>query len=96
MGGTLTAVAVIFWLYSVLGYPPAGVTIDPRGHVLIPFMPRAGLAIGLLGLSMFVSCGVWGTMSPVLRRDIAVKGALISGCALFLVLYGAGWVLVAG
>jgi len=92
--GTLTAVAVIFWLYSVLGYPRPDARIDPTGHMLIPFAPRAGLAIGLFCLSMLVSSGVWGAIAPVLRPRVAISGALISGCALFAIVYGGGWVLV--
>ena len=94
LGGTLTAVAVIFWLYSVLGYPRPDARIDPTGHMLIPFMPRAGLAIGLFALCMLVSCGVWGAISPILRPEVAISGAVITGCGLFAVVYTGGWLLL--
>ena len=93
-GGTLMAVAVLFWIYAVLGYPPAGAPIDPTAHMLIPFAPRAGVAIGLLALCMLVSSGVWGAISPVMRPDVAIAGALISGCLLFLAVYALGWWLI--
>jgi hypothetical protein len=93
-GGTLTAVAAISWLHSVLGYPSAGAAVDPMGHLLIPYAPRAGLAIGLLALCMLISSAVWGTISPILRPDVAIKGALITGCVLFAVVYVAGYLLV--
>jgi hypothetical protein len=94
VGGTVTAVAVINWIYSVLGYPRPGARIDPFGHALIPFAPRTGLAIGLFELCMLVSCGCWGAIAPILRPEVAIKGAFISGCVLFGLLYGAGWILV--
>jgi hypothetical protein len=50
IGGTLTAVCVIFFLASVLSYPSSGTSIDPSGHLLIPFAPRFGLALGLFFL----------------------------------------------
>jgi len=96
LGGTLTAVAVLFWLCALMGYPPAGALIDPSRTQVGPFMPRAGVAIGLFSLSMLVSCGCWGAISPILRPQVALSGALISGCVLFLVVYGAGWVLLTG
>src|SRR5271156_24989 len=47
IGGTLVAVAAISFIASALSYPRPGVAIDPNGHTLVPFAPRAGLAIGL-------------------------------------------------
>jgi hypothetical protein len=64
--------------------------------VLIPFASKMGLAIGLFAPSMRVSSGVWGAISPILRPQVAMSGALISGCGLFLAVYTLGWALVAG
>ena len=94
IGASVTATAVIWFIASVLSYPRPGTAIDPTGHLLIPFAPRFGLALGLLCLSLFVSCGCWGAIAPILRPQVALLGALISGCVLFLVVYGAGWLLV--
>jgi hypothetical protein len=94
IGASVTATAVISFVASVLGYPRPGTAIDPSGHLLIPFAPRFGLALGLFCLSLFVSCGCWGAIAPILRPQVAVLGALISGCVLFVVVYGAGWLLV--
>ena len=94
IGGSVTATAVISFVASVLGYPRPGTAIDPTGHLLIPFAPRFGLALGLLCLSLLVSCGCWGAIAPILPPQVAPLGALISGCVLFLVVYGAGWLLV--
>jgi hypothetical protein len=96
VGGTLTGVGVIYWLYAVLGYPRPGTVIDPMGHLLIPFMPRAGLAIGLFALCMLLSSGVWGAIAPILRPEVALPGALISGCVLFLAVYALGLAMVTG
>jgi hypothetical protein len=57
-------------------------------------MPRAGLAIGLFALCMLVSCGVWGAISPILRPEVAISGAVITGCGLFAVVYTGGWLLL--
>jgi hypothetical protein len=92
LGGTLTAVAAMFWLYSVLGYPSPGAAIDPSGHLLIPFAPRAGLAIGLFALCMLIASGIWGAIAPILRPEVA--GALITGCVLFAIVYGCGYLLL--
>jgi hypothetical protein len=94
-GGTLTAVAVTFWICAVLDYPRPDARIDPMGHWLIPFAPKTGVAGGLFCLCMLVSCGVWGAISPILRQEVAIKGALISGCVLFAVVYVGGYLLVA-
>jgi hypothetical protein len=94
IGGSVTATAVISFVSSVLSYPRPSARVDPSGHLLIPFAPRFGLALGLLCLSLFVSCGCWGAIAPILRPQVALLGALISGCVLFLVVYGAGWLLV--
>jgi hypothetical protein len=94
IGGSVTATAVIWFIGSVLSYPRPGTAIDPNGHLLIPFAPRFGVGLGLLCLSLLVSCGCWGAIAPILRPQVALMGALITGCVLFLVVYGAGWLLV--
>lgn len=94
IGGSVTATAVIWYIGSVLSYPRPGTAIDPKGHLLIPFAPRAGLAIGLFGLCMLVSCGCVGAIAAVLRPDIAIRSAVVGGIVLFGLVYGAGWLLV--
>jgi hypothetical protein len=95
IGGTLLGVAAISFIASVLSYPRPGTDIDASGHLLIPFMPRTGLAIGLFAICMLVSTGCWGAVSPILRPQVAISGALISGCVLFVIVYGGGWLLLA-
>jgi hypothetical protein len=94
IGGTLVAVAAISFIASALSYPRPRVAIDPTGHALIPFAPRAGLAVGLFALCMLVSTGIWGTAASILRPEVAIPGALITGCVLFGIVYGGGWLLV--
>jgi hypothetical protein len=94
IGGTLVLVAVFYFLGSAFSYPPATTRIASDAHLLIPFAPRTGLAIGLFCLSMLVSCGCWGALAPLLRAEVVVSGALITGFALFIVVYGGGWILV--
>jgi hypothetical protein len=96
IGASVTATAVISFIAAAMSYPRPGARIDPTGHVLIPFMPRAGIALGLFALSMLVACGVVGAIAPVLRREVAIRTALVGGTVLFGVVYAAGRLLVAG
>jgi hypothetical protein len=94
IGASVTATAVVSFIATAMSYPRPGARIDPFGHALIPFMPRAGVALGLFALCMLVSCGCWGAIAPMLRPDVAIKGALVTGWMLFAVVYGAGWLLL--
>jgi hypothetical protein len=96
LGGSVTATAVTSFLSSAMSYPRPGARIGLTGHVLIPYAPKFGLAIGLFALCMLVSSGCWGAISPILRPDVAIKGALVSGCVLFGIVYGGGWALLTG
>jgi hypothetical protein len=92
LGGTTVAVSVIYWLYALLGYNPVGSRAD-MSHRLIPYLPKTGIAVGLFGLCMLASCGVWGVIAAIIRPQVALAGAAITGCVLFLIIYGAGWLL---
>jgi hypothetical protein len=94
IGGTLVGVSVIFWINSVLSCNPARARVDWSGHILVPYWPHLGIALGLLGLCTLVACGVVGAIAPVLRREIALRAAFIGGTGLFVVVYTAGCVLV--
>jgi hypothetical protein len=96
IGASVTATAVTSFIASAMSYPRPGARIDLGGHVLVPFAPRAGVAIGLFALSMLVSSGVVGGVAPLLRPEVAIRSVVIGGGALFLVVYGAGWLLAAG
>jgi hypothetical protein len=52
VGASVMATAVIWYIGSVLSYPRPGAQIDPVGHLLIPYAPKTGLAIGLFALCM--------------------------------------------
>ncbi len=94
IGGTLLGVAVIFWIASLMSYDPSGARIDWSAHLLIPYMPRLGIALGLFTLCQLVASGVVGAIAPILRPETAISSALIGGTTLFIVLYVAGWYLV--
>lgn len=94
VGGTLVAVAVIYWLASVMSYDPSGLRVDWSAHVLIPYMPKIGIALGLFTLCQLIGCGLVGAIAPILRPETAIRSAVIGGTALFGLLYGAGWLLV--
>jgi hypothetical protein len=94
IGGTLLAVAVTFWLASVVSYDPSGSRIDWSAHVLIPYMPRTGIALGLFMFCQLVAWGVVGAIAPILRPETAISSAVVAGITLFILLYAAGWFLV--
>jgi hypothetical protein len=94
IGGTLVGVSVIFWINSVLSYNPARARVDWRGHILVPYWPHLGIALGLLGVCMLLVSGVIGAIAPVLRREVAIRAAVIGGTVLFALVYGAGCALV--
>jgi hypothetical protein len=96
VAASLTATGVILFITSAMSYPRARATIDPAGHTLIPFMPRLGLAVGLFTLSMLVASGIVGAIAPILRREVAIRAAVVGGSVLFAVVYAAGRALVAG
>jgi hypothetical protein len=94
IGGTLLAVAVTFWVASVMSYDPSGSRVDWSAHVLIPYLPKTGIALGLFTLCQLVAWGVVGAVSPILRPETAISSAVVVGTTLFTVLYAAGWYLV--
>jgi hypothetical protein len=96
VAASLTGAGALSFIASAMSYPRPGAVIDPGGHTLIPFMPRLGIAVGLFGLCMLVASGVVGAIAPVLRREVALRAAVIGGSVLFAVVYAAGCALVAG
>jgi hypothetical protein len=94
IGGTLVGVSVIFWIASALSYNPSASRVDWSGHLIVPYWPRLGIALGLFGLCILVALGVVGAIAPILRREAAICAAVIGGTVLFAVVYAAGCVLV--
>ena len=92
IGGTTVAVSLIYWLYALLGYNPSGSRVEWSNR-LVPYMPKVGIAVGLFGLCMLCSGGIWGLIAAIIRPEMAVAGTAITGCVLFLIIYGAGWLL---
>jgi hypothetical protein len=92
LGGTTIGVAVIYWLYALLGYNPAGSRVE-LAHRLIPYQPKTGIAVGVFGLSMLIGFGLWGTIATIIRPQVALAGAVITGGVLFIVVYGGGYLL---
>jgi hypothetical protein len=42
---------------------------------------------------MFVSCGVWGAVAPILPPKVAVGGALTTGALLFAAIVARRWTM---
>jgi hypothetical protein len=77
-----------------LNYDPSGSKVDWSAHVLIPYMPRAGIALGLFTFCQLIAWGVVGAIAPILRPETAIRSALMTGCLLFGIVYGGGWALL--
>jgi hypothetical protein len=83
-GGIVMVAAVINLLYAAANYSP----IRPGPN------PTAGFLLAGLVLCMFVSCGVWGAFAPILPRDFAIRGALVTGFLLFLAVATLGFLAI--
>jgi hypothetical protein len=83
IGGTLVGVSVIFWINSVLSHNPARAGVDWSGHILVPYWPHLGIALGLFALSMLVSSGLVGTVARlcVVRSPSAPPSSVASCCS---------------
>jgi hypothetical protein len=75
--------AVFTLISAVLGYSP----IRPGPN------PRLGFWLAEFAVSMFVSCGVWGAFAPILTREAATRGALVTGGMLFVAVATLGYVI---
>jgi len=71
-GGTIMATAVINLLSAVFDYAP-----KRPGPA-----PTVGFLLAGFVLSMFISAGFWGAIAPILPREVAVRGALVTGALL--------------
>jgi hypothetical protein len=83
LGGTVMVVAVINLAIAVLDYSP----MRPGPN------PTVGFLLAGLVLCMFVSCGVWGALAPILRREVAIRGALTTGALLFVAVATLGFLV---
>jgi hypothetical protein len=81
--GSVMVAAVINLLIAVLDYSPA----RPGPN------PTAGFLLTGLVLCMFVSCGVWGAFAAILPREVAIRGALVTGCVLFGIVAALGFLV---
>jgi hypothetical protein len=56
--------------------------------------PRLGFLLADLSVSMLVSFGTWGALSALLAREILLRGAIVSGSLMFLVIAVLGYAAV--
>jgi hypothetical protein len=78
----------------VMSYAPNSSRVDWSAHVLIPYMPKTGIALGLFALCELIACGLVGAISPILRPETAIQSAFVGGAGLSILVYAAGWFLV--
>jgi hypothetical protein len=81
--GTVLVAAVINLAIAVLDYSPA----RPGPN------PMAGFLLAGFVLCMFVSCGVWGALAPILPRQVAIRGAFVTGSLLFVAVATLGFLV---
>ena len=82
-GGTIMATAIINLLSAVFDYAP-----KRPGPA-----PTAGFLLAGFVLSMFISCGFWGASAPILSREFAIRGVLVTGALLFVIVAAVGLML---
>jgi hypothetical protein len=82
-GDTLIATAVINLLAAALTYSP----IRPGPA------PKVGFLLAEFAFSMFVSSGIWGVPAPIVSPDLAIRGVLVTGALLFVVLAALGFLV---
>ena len=82
-GGTIMATAVMNLPSAVFDYSP-----KRSGPA-----PTAGFLLAGFVLSMFISCGFWGAVAPILSREFAIRGALVTGALLFVIVAAVGLML---
>jgi hypothetical protein len=83
LGGTVMATAVINLLSTAANYSP----MRPGPS------PTAGFLLAGFVLSMFVSCGLWGVIAPILPSNLAIRAALVTGSLFFLVVATVGYLI---
>ena len=93
LGGAALVSAVMNLLATMLEYSPHPLLLDPTGHELIAYNPRAGFMLGAFGLCMLLSTGCWGVLARVLPGSVALRGAVVTGLLLFGAVAGLGYVL---
>jgi hypothetical protein len=81
--GTVMATALIHLLAAVADYAPK--RLGPA--------PTAGFFLAGFVLCMFLACGLWGAVAPILPCEFAIRGALVTGALLFVVVATAGFLL---
>ena len=80
-------------LATMLEYSPHPLRLDPTGHELIVYNPRAGFMLGAFALCMLVSCGIWGVLARIASANFVLRGAVATGLLLFGAVAGLGYVL---
>src|SRR5438105_13781444 len=93
LGGAALVSAVMNLLATMLEYSPHPLHLDPTGHELIAYNPRAGFMLGSFALCMLLSTSCWGVLARVLPGGVALRGAVVTGLVLFGAVAGLGYVL---
>jgi hypothetical protein len=93
LGGAVLVSAAMNLLGSMLEYSPHPLNFDPAGHQLILYTPQGGFLLGCSTVCMLVSCGIWGVVARIIRPQMAVAGAVMTGGVLFVIVYGGGYLL---
>lgn len=82
--GGIVMVAAVFNLLIAMG----DYSLERPG-----LYPKAGFLLAGFVICMLVSCGLWGGFARILPREVALGGALVTGCLLFAVVATLGYLL---
>ena len=93
LGGAALVSAVMNLLATMLEFSPHPLHLDPTGHELIAYNPRAGFLIAAFTGSMLLACGIWGVLARIASAKFVVRGAVWTGLLLFGAVAGLGYVL---
>ena len=81
---TIMATAVLTLMSAVFDYAPKRPGLAPT----------AGFLLAGFVLSMFISCGFWGASAPILSREFAIRGVLVTGALLFAIVATLGFMIL--
>lgn len=85
LGGALVLTGLACFIVEAGDYRPT-TSVDASAHWLVPYSPQAGLRLGLFVICMLVSSGFWGAFARILPPAVAMGGAVVTGCMLFLMI----------
>src|SRR5437764_12415669 len=79
LGGAALVSLVMNLLATMLEYSPNPLHLDPTGHELIAYNPRAGFLIGGFAICMLVSGRIWCVLAVRASANFLLRAAVGTG-----------------